>query len=162
MDDLDALRTRVGSLGAVRERSVRQRDTFFPVPRGRLKLREETGGARIIYYQRPDTPDAKVSRVQLAPVTDPAGLAALLAAALGAGAIVEKRREIWRWEGVQLHLDEVERLGRFIELEETVDDEAALPAALDHVRDLGARLGIPAAALAPTAYADMLEMRPIP
>lgn len=157
MDDLDAIRTRLAGFGGVRERSVRQRDTFFAVPHGRLKLREETEGARIIYYERPDVPDAKVSRVHLATVGDPSAVAAVLAAALGVRAAVAKRREIWRWERVQVHLDDVDHLGRFIELEETVEDEAALPAALDHVRDLVARLGIPAAAVAPTAYADMLD-----
>ena len=125
------------------------------MPRGRLKLRQDADGTRIIYYERADVVDARVSRVHLAPVVDPDALVTLLHAALGVRVVVEKRREIWRWERVQVHLDAVDGLGRFIELEETVDADVGLPAALAHVRDMLGRLGIPAAALEPTAYADM-------
>jgi predicted adenylyl cyclase CyaB len=156
VEDHEAIRARLLREGAARERVVRQHDTFFAVARGRLKLRQEDGGALLVYYERPDVAGAKVSRVHLAPIDDARALATLLTAALGRVVVVHKRREIWRWEAVQVHLDAIDGLGRFIELEETVDREEALPAAIAHVLDLLARLAVPATALVATAYADLL------
>jgi len=68
-----------GSSGEI----IRQTDTFFVVPRGRLKLRDfGDGKGELIRYQRPDTGGPKISDYSIIPTSDPLGLAALLAAAL--------------------------------------------------------------------------------
>lgn len=46
-----------------------------------------------------------------------ASLCAALATAIGIRGVVVKRRHLLLWQTVRIHLDEVERLGRFIELE---------------------------------------------
>jgi homotetrameric cytidine deaminase len=97
---------------------LRQRDTYFAVPHGRLKLREEEpGGATLISYQRPDAAADKVSEYRLVPVVDADALRAALGEANGVLAVVDKRRRLLLWDGVRIHLDSVNGLGTFIELE---------------------------------------------
>jgi adenylate cyclase class IV len=111
------------ALGAHDHGVLRQRDTYFRVPSGRLKLREDldSGSAELIAYERPDTEGVRESRYERVPV-DPA-LGALLAQALGVAGVVEKTRRLFLHEHVRIHLDEVEGLGSFVEL------EAVLPTA---------------------------------
>src|SRR3954465_15271182 len=66
---------RARALGAEDQGELRQRDTYFAAPRGRLKLRErEPGGAELIAYERPDAAQARESRYRIAPVADAAAL----------------------------------------------------------------------------------------
>jgi adenylate cyclase, class 2 len=106
-------------LGAIYTGVLAQRDTYFGVLRGRLKLREDTerGTGELIFYLRPDEPGRRSSRYWRAPADDPAALASLLEAAHGVAGVVSKRRRLFRFENVRIHLDEVEGLGSFIELE---------------------------------------------
>lgn len=154
--DLAALRARLGS-SALHEATLRQVDTYFLVPRGRLKLREVEGRqAQLVYYERPDLPDVKASRVLLVGVEDGPGMRDLLAAALGVRATVAKLREVWRLEQVQVHLDDVQGLGTFVELEEVVEGPADLPPAQAHLRGLMERLGIPRGDLVARSYGDLV------
>ncbi len=97
-----------------------QRDTYFRVPSGfgALKLREERPGRpHLIQYQRANEPQARESRYRIASVDDADDLSCVLTAALGCIASVTKRRRLFLWRGVRIHLDEVEGLGSFLELE---------------------------------------------
>src|SRR3954467_11482411 len=106
------------ALGAEDRGELRQRDTYFAPRRGGPNLREpEPGGAELIAYERADAAHARESRYRIAPVAEPAGLREALAAALGTVAVVEKRRHLLVWEGVRIHLDRVDGLGDFVELE---------------------------------------------
>ena len=94
-----------------------QRDTYFNVPKGRLKLREGNIEHALIRYERQDIAGHKTSHVILYhPLPDPA-LREILADAYGIRAIVEKRREIFFIDNVKFHIDEVAGLGSFIEVE---------------------------------------------
>jgi homotetrameric cytidine deaminase len=105
-------------LGAEDRGILRQRDTYFRTRSGRLKLREEEpGGATLIQYDRPDGAEARESRYRLTDVADPDALRASLDSALGTLVVVDKRRHLLLWEGVRIHLDTVEGLGSFVELE---------------------------------------------
>ena len=105
-------------LGAEDRGVLRQRDTYFRTRWGRLKLREEEpGGATLIQYDRPDAAQARESRYRLSPVPDPDALRASLDAALGTLVVVDKERRLLLWEGVRIHLDTVQGLGSFVELE---------------------------------------------
>jgi homotetrameric cytidine deaminase len=105
-------------LGAEDKGVLHQRDTYFRARSGRLKLRvEEPGGATLIQYDRPDAAQARESRYRLSAVPDPDELRAALDAALGTLVVVDKQRRLLVWEGVRIHLDTVEGLGAFVELE---------------------------------------------
>jgi adenylate cyclase, class 2 len=106
------------SIEAIDEGVIWQRDTYFDVSRGTLKLREESrGGPHLIQYQRADEPQQRQSSYRIVSVADPGGLQAALEAALGVRGAVKKRRHLFLWQTVRIHLDDVAGLGHFIELE---------------------------------------------
>src|SRR4051812_19193997 len=132
-----------------------QRDTYFGAPRGRLKLREEEPGtAHLIAYERADEATARTSAYRIAPVDAPAQLRDALAAALGVTQVVEKRRRVLLWERVRIHLDEVDGLGRFVELEAVADGDSDLVREHQHVRLLIDALGIHRESIQTGSYPD--------
>lgn len=96
-----------------------QTDTYFLLPagRGRLKLRRGNIENNLIHYHRSDAPQARISEVALAPVTDAEALLNCLTRALGILVEVRKRREIYFIGNVKIHLDELDALGQFVEIE---------------------------------------------
>src|SRR3954467_7806483 len=111
------------ALGAEDRGELRQRDTYFNAPRGRLKLREQAPGrAELIAYERADAAEARESRSRIAPGEDAAPLREALDAALGMTVVVEKRRHLLLYEGVRIHLDRVEGLGASVQPEGGADD----------------------------------------
>ena len=112
-------------LGAEDQGEIVQRDTYFAGAGGRLKLREQTPGeTELIQYRRADQAAARTSEYRLVPVAEADALREALDAALGTLAVVEKRRRLLLWDGVRIHLDDVDGLGTFVELEATDEDPA--------------------------------------
>lgn len=137
----------------------RQIDTYFALGERRLKLRQVEGrkDAQLVYYERPDRAAVKESEVLLYELADPAVLKEMLTRTLGIQVIVRKRREIYRHEGVQVHLDEVDGLGRFIEFELVVDDTAkGIEQGTAKVAALARTFGIPDEDLVAASYSDLL------
>lgn len=150
--DPDATAGRVMALGASDEGVLVQRDTYFGARHGRLKLREQDSGAELIAYQRRDSTDAASSDYLLVPAIDPAGLAQALDRSLGTVVVVAKRRRLFLWDNVRIHLDDVDELGAFVEIEIIEPDERA-PAQMARLRDA---LGIEDSALVAVGYSDLL------
>ena len=130
--EIKARCTEHGKIRALlQERSARfvgedhQIDTYFKVPQGRLKLREGTIEHTLIYYERPDQQGPKGSDVTLYKPGAQPGLRALLAKALGVLVVVDKRREIYFIDNVKFHLDRVEGLGTFAEIE-AIDEDGTI------------------------------------
>lgn len=144
-------------LGAEDSGTLLQTDTYFEVSTGRLKLREEPGAdAQLIAYQRPDLAGQKESRYWIVTVDDPAGLKEALGALLGLIAVVHKERRLFLFEGVRIHLDRVDGLGSFIELEGVVSGDAE-PADFERLlTDLRRSLEIDESDLERGSYADLL------
>ena len=157
--DPDPERTlaRALALGAADHGELAQRDTYFGVAEGRLKLREESpGGAHLIAYARPDDAAVRVSEYRLAPVAEPGPLRDALAAALGIRVVVAKRRRLLLWEEVRIHVDAVEGLGAFVELEAVAPPGSDLEPERAKVARLRGVLGIGDDALREGSYADAL------
>jgi homotetrameric cytidine deaminase len=156
--DPEATAARCRTLGASEQGVLVQRDTYYVSRRGRLKLREQGDQGDLIAYGRPDDSEATESRYVLAPVSAPASgaLSEALDAALGTVVIVAKRRRLFLWEGVRIHLDDVEELGTFIEFEAVIPDAGDLEAAHEKVARLRLELGIEDHALVSVGYADLL------
>ena len=139
-----------------------QVDTYFHVPNGRLKLREGTIERALIHYDRPDADGPKRSDVHLYdPVgSDTADLKAALTRALGVRVVVDKRRAIYFIDNVKFHLDRVDGLGAFVEIEAIDRDGTRSPDALraqvDHYL---AAFGIAPDALVAGSYSDLGEGR---
>jgi predicted adenylyl cyclase CyaB len=94
-----------------------QTDTYFNVHKGRLKLREGNIENNLIHYNRNDQPGPKQSDFSLMPVEHPALLKEILSASLGVKVIVKKKREIFYIDNVKFHIDFVDELGHFAEIE---------------------------------------------
>jgi adenylate cyclase class IV len=141
---------------------MRQIDTYFAVPRGRLKLRQiagpgEVGSAELIGYARPDVAGARWSAYDLVPVApdDVPALKRALAATVGIRAVVTKEREVGVLRRTRVHLDNVEGLGCFVELETVVaagDDEAG---AAGELADVAALLGLEGLEPIAGSYAEL-------
>lgn len=95
-----------------------QEDTFFLVPRGHLKMRcDPFGQCHLIYYRRDRSPGPKLSAYFIERVASPAEKRAELSRLFGQGSVVQKRRLLYHIEGARVHVDEVEGLGSFVEVE---------------------------------------------
>jgi homotetrameric cytidine deaminase len=160
--DPDATLRRALALGASDEGVLRQRDTYFGRTRGRLKLREQEGGrapiAQLIAYQRPDDEQARTSAYRLADVADPDALREALDAALGTRVVVDKRRHLLLYENVRIHLDDVDGLGAFVELEGVAAPDSDLTREHELVERLCAELGL--GEPVPVSYSDLLLDEP--
>ena len=118
-DSLDDYGKRLQEMKADHIGTFHQTDTYFEVPKGRLKLRETEGTqkAQIVYYEREDIPGPKTSRVFILELQGPEFFKDFLHKALETKIVVDKTREVYRHQGTQIHLDEVKDLGTFIEVE---------------------------------------------
>ena len=154
--DLGAVEVRAKALATEGPTDLVQDDTFFACPNGRLKLRQfPDGRGELIHYERADAAGPKTSAYVIAPTPAPDVLRETLARAYGVAGRVRKKRRLYIAGRTRIHLDEVERLGSFVELE-VVLEEGESEASGDAVaRDLMARLGIEASQLVPTAYVDL-------
>jgi adenylate cyclase class IV len=154
--DPDAVRARALDLGAVPEWTRRQRDVFFAVPRGYLKLRSAEGAAgELIAYSRDPGPGPRASRYRFVAVPDPQALEGVLALALPVLGTVEKVRELLLWKHTRIHLDRVRDLGRFLELE-TVTGEIDLDRARREAEEAIDLLGLDRGAFLDRPYLELL------
>ena len=94
-----------------------QTDTYFNVASGRLKLREGNIENNLIYYNRNNQAGPKSSQFNLVKVEDAKGLKEVLTKSCGIKMIVKKKREIYYIDNVKFHIDELQELGSFIEIE---------------------------------------------
>ncbi|MCO1337765.1 adenylate cyclase [Kocuria polaris] len=154
--DPEGLRAAVAAMADAGPDVVEQDDTFFACPNGRLKLRV-LGSARgvLIFYRRVDVPGPTSSYYVCSETSDPDGVRAVLAAANDEIGRVRKRRTVYRIGHTRVHLDAVEGLGDFVELEVPVDDAATPEGAYAEAHRLLGVLGIDAGSLVEGAYVDL-------
>jgi predicted adenylyl cyclase CyaB len=159
------LKARLRDLPAAREIAQRlatdslgvqtQVDTYFVCPHGRMKVREINGRtAQLIWYERADRSTSKDSDYLLVEVS--AARAKTLKAEMGIRGVVSKRREIFLHKNVRIHLDEVDRLGSFIEFEAVLSDKVSEPSGRRQVAELRNKFGIADDDLLAQSYSDML------
>jgi len=158
VSDPERLQARAATISDVPVQVIPQEDTFFNVPRGRLKLRQESPmEGQLVYYERPDREGPKRSNYLLAPTTEPESLKRALTAALGVRGVVRKTRRLYLSGQTRIHLDEVEGLGHFMELEVVLTPGQSDAEGMAVAEDLMRQLGVEPADLLEGAYMDMLE-----
>lgn len=156
--DLAQLERRARELGGGAPEELVQVDTFYHASTGRLKLRVFADGrGELIQYERPDRDGPKESRYLRVPAADPAALHAVLENALGVRAVVRKRRRVVLVGPTRVHLDEVEGLGAFLELEVVLTPTQTAAEGEAIARELMAALELRAEDLVEGAYVDLLE-----
>ena len=136
-----------------------QRDTYFDIPHGRLKVREGTIEQGLIFYVRPDQAGPRPSQVErVDPDKGLSGVKTVLQAALPVDVVVEKTRTIYWVDHVKVHLDNVPKLGTFVELEAVAPTpettEAELRADCERLMSM---LNITPDQLVDASYSDMVR-----
>ncbi len=131
---LDSLLPKLADLKATHREIIHQVDTYFHNPKGRLKLREAEGSDEgwLIYYERPNELESRYSIYQLCSTSEPTALKELLTAALGIKTIVKKQRSLWMFQNTRIHLDTVDDLGEFVELETVFQGQTEAEAKKEH------------------------------
>ena len=158
--DARSVRARARKLATQAPTIMRQEDTFFVTPRGRLKLRvPDHGVAELIYYERADEIGPRSSTYAVAAVEDPSALKEVLTACLGIRGVVRKERELFLAGDTRIHVDDVEGLGLFLELEVALPGEDRREAVRRRCRELMDALGVGDEDLVDRAYIDLLIAR---
>jgi len=156
--DAEATRRLVAAAADGPPEPLEQTDTFFRVPNGRLKLREETGRpAVLLYYERPDSAGPRSSRYEKVDVPDADALREALAEALGVRGVVRKARLLYLVGRTRVHLDAVAGLGDFLELEVVLAEGDDPRDGAEEAEALLRRFAVPDAARVGVAYVDLLE-----
>ncbi len=156
--DMSAVRARAAAMSDAPSIVLAQEDTFFNVPDGRLKMRIfPDGRGELIAYRRPDSVGPKTSEYFVYRTPHPEQLADLLTRSLGIRGVVRKRRLLYLVGQTRIHLDEVEGLGTFLELEVVLDDGQPDAEGETIARRLLADLGVRAEDRVAAAYIDLLE-----
>ena len=142
-------------IGARKSGTILQKDTYYAVRRGRLKMREVgRRKAELIAYDRPNTHGSRFSRYDVFPIERPRALKAMLKKALGVSAVVEKRRTLYLYRNCRIHADQVRGLGTFLEFEVLVARGKSQAKSL--MKTLIEEFGIARDDVIGTSYCDLL------
>ncbi|WP_420960070.1 class IV adenylate cyclase [Brucella sp. IR073] len=160
VSDLTAIAAAVKALSADLPQTIEQTDVFFPTREGRLKLRIlSLARGELIFYQRPDQTGPKTSTYSISATNEPFTLRAVLSAAYGEDIVVRKVRTLFMLGRTRVHLDRVDNLGDFLELEVVLKGEDQIAAGIEEAYAIMNKLGIREADLIDGAYADLLRSR---
>jgi predicted adenylyl cyclase CyaB len=139
---------------------IRQEDIFFHTEKGRLKLRLfAPDRGQLIYYTRPDQEGPKRSEYHIYETQDPENLKRVLELAYGIRGQVKKTRYLYMVSQTRMHLDDVEGLGQFLELEVVLSPGQGDAEGQAIAEELMNRLGVERSDLLEGAYIDLLEDR---
>ena len=138
--------------------TMKQVDTYFNVPKGRLKLREiDDKESMLVYYERPDQLASKESNYFIYPSADGRALKDILSKSLGIKIEVRKTRELYMIGYTRVHLDEVSGLGQFMELETVIENQSENEAKKENL-DIISKLEIKGSDMIKNSYSDMLQL----
>lgn len=156
--DFDAIKSRAEKISDVPVETIRQEDIFFNASRGRLKLRVlAPGHGELIHYERLDRSGPKRSDYHIARTSQPEALRRVLELAYGIRGVVRKTRYLYLVGQTRVHLDDVQGLGRFLELEVVLREDQSDEDGQAIAENLMRELGIEKSDLLEGAYMDLLE-----
>jgi predicted adenylyl cyclase CyaB len=156
--DFDEIRRRAEELSDTPVEVIPQEDTFFNTSKGRLKLRIlSPDKGQLIYYTRPDQEGPKRSDYHISLTSDPENLKHVLELAYGIRGVVRKRRYLYVVGQTRVHLDDVEGLGQFMELEVVMREGQSDIEGQVIAEGLMTALGVERSDLLEGAYMDLLE-----
>jgi len=164
IENVALLTPRVAELASEGPLEIAQDDTFFACDTGRLKLRAFSNDlGELIFYQRSNQSGPKESFYLRSPTTSPENLRESLSLAYGQIGRIRKYRTLFLVGRTRVHLDRVEGLGHFLELEVMLVDDEPTEQGVREAGQLMEQLGIQASQLVEGAYLDlMLEMGTVP
>ncbi len=154
---IDAIAKTVAAFADEGPIEIAQDDTFFVCATGRLKLRAFADGrGELIFYRRPDERGPKESFYLITPTSAPDVLRESLSLAYGQAGRVLKARTVFLVGRTRIHLDRVEGLGQFLEIEVMLEEGESPEAGIQDAQALMQRLGVDASQLVDAAYVDLL------
>jgi len=156
IESIEALAPKVAALANEAPIELVQDDTFFRCNSGRLKLRSfSSESGELIFYRRENQPGPKESFYLRSPTSAPETLRESLSLACGQIGRVRKRRTLFLVGRTRVHLDRVEGLGDFLELEVMLAENEPAENGMREAHELMERLGIHASQLVEDAYVDL-------
>ena len=160
IERIDALAPKAAALAAEDPIQIAQDDTFFRCDFGRLKLRAfSTTEGQLIFYRRANQRGPKESFYLIAPTTSPQSLREALSLAYGKVGRVAKKRTLYVVGRTRVHLDQVEGLGQFLELEIVLEENESIEVGVQEAHALMSELGIEPSQLVEGAYIDLLAQQ---
>lgn len=158
--DLEEVERRAAAIADEGPTTFDQEDVFFVAPRGRLKLRtlaDDRG--ELIHYERADETGPRESAYNIVATRVPLRLRELLSRALGVEGVVRKTRRVYLSGQTRIHLDRVEGLGGFVELEVVLRSGQSIRDGARIAEELMDEIGIERGRLVGGAYLDLLKGR---
>jgi len=160
IESVEAMRSKAAALADHGPIECLQDDTFFPCERGRLKLRALSASeGQLIFYQRPNQTGPKESFFVMASTSSPDALREALSLAYGQAGRVRKHRTLYQIGRTRVHLDRVEDLGHFLELEVMLSEGEPSASGVEEAHGLMAALGIAPTQLIEGAYVELLAQK---
>ena len=157
IESVEAMAPRVAALADRGPIEIEQDDTFFSCERGRLKLRAlSQSEGQLIFYRRANQAGPKESCFVISPTRSPDSLREALSLAYGPAGRVRKHRTLYLVGRTRVHLDRVETLGHFLELEVVLAEGESPDVGIKEARALMAALGLGDEQLVEGAYVDLL------
>ena len=149
---------RISDLADSGPENIEQDDTFFKCDNGLLKLRDfSDGSGELIFYKRSKTEGPKTCFYEIIPTDAVHSLHKLLSKAYGQIGRVRKNRTLYMIGRTRVHVDQVEELGTFVELEVVLKEDESEVVGMREARELMAALGIEENALIDLTYVELLN-----
>ena len=157
IEGVELLASRVTAIADEGPFEIVQDDTFFHCSTGRLKLRAFSDDlGELIFYRRVNQAGPKESFHIRSPTSSPETLRESLSLAYGQIGRIRKHRTFFLVGRTRVHLDRVEGLGDFLELEVVLVDDESTDTGVREARELMDRLGIQSSQLIEGAYLDLM------
>jgi len=119
IDSIDTFTEKLKSIQAQQNSVLLQKDIYYKITAGLLKLRIENGTKTLIYYNRDEMSENRWSDFNLLKIDDDKA-EEFLGKLFDVEEVVEKERKFFWFNNTRIHLDEVKELGNFLELETLV------------------------------------------
>jgi len=161
IENVALLTPKVAAIASEGPLEIAQDDTFFACDNGRLKLRAfSTDSGELIFYKRVNQTGPKESFFLRSPTTSPETLRESLSLAYGQIGRIRKYRTLFLVGRTRVHLDRVEGLGHFLELEVMLVDDEPTEQGVREANDIMGQLGIQPGQLVEGAYLDLMGTVP--
>jgi predicted adenylyl cyclase CyaB len=155
--DAELARNLLLSVKATHVETIDQVDTYFRLASGRLKKRQSPQQAtEYIFYHRPDSLQPRISSFTI--YSEQQALRQFGVLNWPVWVVVRKHREIFQHTHVRIHLDRVEQLGWFIEMQSLVTPQNNLAKCHQNIHLLRQALSPALGEMISSSYAEMIEL----
>ena len=158
ISDIDFCTEKARYLSGAEPVIIKQEDTFFNCQNGRLKLRifsEDHG--ELIFYTRPNVAGPKMSEYYISSTDEPYRLLDVLKKSYGIHGEVKKTRKLYIIGRTRVHIDQIERLGNFLEFEVVLNENEDIQRGESEATELMDTFNISHSDLISGAYVDILK-----